>query len=72
MAESSEEFVVDGLCVVHEGANNTLNSIDAFIVKGRTVVDIREELFQSTVDDFAMCMWGVLRAAWFRMVVLDE
>ena len=71
-AESGKEFVVDGPCIVQEGANNTLNLFDAFVVEGRTGVDIREELFPSTIDDFAMCMWGMLRAAWFWMIVLDE
>ena len=45
-----------------------MNSFDTFVVKWQTGVDI----VPSAVDDFAMCMWGVLRAVWFRVVVLDE
>ena len=71
-AERHQQLVIYGLGIVEEGANNTLNALDARSIQGWVGVLIWEELFLHAINDFTMFMWCMLWLAWMGMVVFEQ
>ncbi len=70
-AESGKELVVNSLCIVEKGADDALNSFDAFIGEWRTVGFLVGNLGDLATDNFAMLVRGELALGRHRMVVFD-
>ena len=50
-AECMEELVVNGTCIVEEGSHNSLNTLDADVIKGWASVWVRCVLGGGTIGD---------------------
>ncbi len=68
-AESGKELVVDSSCVVEKGANDALDSVDAFVGERRTVGFVVGDLADLAIDDFVALVRGELVLGRHRMVV---
>ncbi len=70
-AEGGKELVVDSWCVVEKGADDALDSFDAFIGKRRTVGFVVGSLGDLAVDDCAVLVRGKLALGRHRIAVFD-
>ncbi len=70
-AESGKKFVVDSLCIVEKGTDDTLNSFDTFVGERRTVGFVVGDLGDLAVDDFTVFVRGELALSGNRMVEFD-
>ncbi len=68
-AESGKKLVVDSSCVVEKGADDTLDSFDAFVGEQRAVGFVVSDLGDLAVDNFAVLVRGELALGRHRMVV---
>ncbi len=70
-AEGGKELVVDRSCELEKGADDALDSFDAFVGERRTVGFIVGNLGDLAIDNFAVLVRGELVLGRHRMVVFD-
>ncbi len=70
-AESGKELVVNCACIVEEGANDALDSLDACLGERRTVGFVMGELGELSVDHFAVLVRRELVLGGHGMIVFD-
>jgi hypothetical protein len=70
-AESSKELLVNCACIVEEGTDDALDSLDACFGEWRTVGFIVGELGELSVDNFVMLVRRELALGRHGMIVFD-
>ena len=70
--QSDEDFIVYGLAIVEQSANNFLDTLFARLIELWARIFLRSELFGCTIDDFSMFVWRMPGTGCLRMSMLAE
>ena len=66
VTESMQDFVIHGIGIVEQGANDALDSLDAFVGQRRAGVFVWGELCFGAIDD-----WGSLEGGYLTFLGRD-